>query len=142
MKTYTATPSTIKRDWFVIDANDKVLGRLATTVADRLRGKHKPEYTPTIDTGDYIVIVNAEKVRVTGRKFTDKKYYRHSGYPGGIKETTFDKLQEKAPEEIIKKAVKGMLPKGPLGREMFRKLKIFAGPEHQHTAQQPSVLEI
>ncbi len=142
MKTYTATPSTIKRDWFVIDANDKVLGRLATTVADRLRGKHKPEYTPTIDTGDYIVIVNAEKVRVTGRKFTDKKYYRHSGYPGGLKETTFDKLQEKAPEEIIKKAVKGMLPKGPLGREMFRKLKIYAGPEHQHTAQQPAPLEI
>lgn len=142
MKTYTATPSTIKRDWFVIDADDKVLGRLATTVADRLRGKHKPEYTPTIDTGDYIVIVNAEKVRVTGRKFTDKKYYRHSGYPGGLKETTFDKLQEKAPEEIIKKAVKGMLPKGPLGREMFRKLKIYAGPEHQHSAQQPAVLEI
>lgn len=142
MKTYTATPSTIKRDWFVIDANDKVLGRLATAVADRLRGKHKPEYTPTIDTGDYIVIVNAEKVRVTGRKFTDKKYYRHSGYPGGLKETTFDKLQEKAPEEIIKKAVKGMLPKGPLGREMFRKLKIYAGPEHQHSAQQPAVLEL
>lgn len=142
MKTYTATPSTIKRDWFVIDANDKVLGRLATTVADRLRGKHKPEYTPNLDTGDYIVIINAEKVRVTGRKFTDKKYYRHSGYPGGLKETTFDKLQEKAPEEIIKKAVKGMLPKGPLGREMFRKLKIYAGPEHQHSAQQPAPLEL
>jgi large subunit ribosomal protein L13 len=142
MKTYTATPSTIKREWFVIDANDKVLGRLATSVADRLRGKHKPEYTPTIDTGDYIVIVNAEKVRVTGRKFTDKKYYRHSGYPGGIKEISFDKLQAKAPEEIIKKAVKGMLPKGPLGREMFSKLKIYAGPEHQHSAQQPSALEI
>ena len=142
MKTYTATPSTIKREWFVIDASDKVLGRLATTIASRLRGKHKPEYTPTIDTGDYIVIVNAEKVRVTGRKFTDKMYYRHSGYPGGLKETSFEKLQEKAPEEIIKKAVKGMLPKGPLGREMFRKLKIYAGPEHQHSAQQPSVLEI
>ncbi|MGR8946815.1 MAG: 50S ribosomal protein L13 [Gammaproteobacteria bacterium] len=142
MKTYTATPSTIKREWFVIDASDKVLGRLATAVADRLRGKHKPEYTPTIDTGDYIVIVNAEKVRVTGRKFTDKKYYRHSGYPGGLKETTFDKLQAKAPEEIIKKAVKGMLPKGPLGREMFRKLKIYAGPEHQHSAQQPTALEL
>ena len=142
MKTYTATPSTIKREWFVVDASDKVLGRLATAVADRLRGKHRPEYTPTIDTGDYIVIVNAEKVRVTGRKFTDKKYYRHSGYPGGLKETTFDKLQAKAPEEIIKKAVKGMLPKGPLGREMFRKLKIYAGPEHQHTAQQPTELEL
>jgi large subunit ribosomal protein L13 len=142
MKTYTATPSTIKREWFVIDASDKVLGRLATTIASRLRGKHKPEYTPTIDTGDYIVIVNAEKVRVTGRKFTDKMYYRHSGYPGGLKETTFEKLQAKAPEEIIKKAVKGMLPKGPLGREMFRKLKIYAGPEHQHSAQQPSALEI
>ena len=142
MKTYTATPSTIQRDWFVIDASDKVLGRLATTVADRLRGKHKPEYTPNIDTGDYIVIINAEKVRVTGRKFTDKKYYRHSGYPGGLKETTFDKMQEKAPEEIIKKAVKGMMPKGPLGREMFRKLKIYAGPEHQHSAQQPTALDI
>lgn len=142
MKTYTATPSTIKREWFVIDASDKVLGRLATTVADRLRGKHKPEYTPNIDTGDYIVIINAEKVRVTGRKFTDKKYYRHSGYPGGLKETTFDKLQEKAPEDIIKKAVKGMMPKGPLGREMFRKLKIYAGPEHQHNAQQPTALDI
>lgn len=142
MKTYTATPSTIKREWFVIDASDKVLGRLATTVADRLRGKHKPEYTPNIDTGDYIVIINAEKVRVTGRKFTDKKYYRHTGYPGGLKETTFDKLQEKAPEEIIKKAVKGMMPKGPLGREMFRKLKIYAGPEHQHSAQQPTALDI
>ena len=142
MKTYTATPSTIKREWFVIDASDKVLGRLATTVADRLRGKHKPEYTPNIDTGDYIVIINAEKVRVTGRKFTDKKYYRHTGYPGGLKETTFDKMQDKAPEEIIKKAVKGMMPKGPLGREMFRKLKIYAGPEHQHNAQQPTALEI
>ena len=142
MKTYTATPSTIKREWFVIDASDKVLGRLATTVADRLRGKHKPEYTPHMDTGDYIVIINAEKVRVTGRKFTDKKYYRHTGYPGGLKETTFDKMQDKAPEEIIKKAVKGMMPKGPLGREMFRKLKIYAGPEHQHNAQQPTALEI
>ena len=142
MKTYTATPSTIKREWFVIDASDKVLGRLATTVADHLRGKHKPEYTPNIDTGDYIVIINAEKVRVTGRKFTDKKYYRHSGYPGGIKETTFDKLQDKAPEEIIKKAVKGMMPKGPLGREMFKKLKIYAGPEHLHSAQQPTVLDV
>ena len=142
MKTYTATPSTIKREWFVIDASDKVLGRLATTVADRLRGKHKPEYTPNIDTGDYIVIINAEKVRVTGRKFTDKKYYRHTGYPGGLKETTFDKMQDKAPEEIIKKAVKGMMPKGPLGREMFRRLKIYAGPEHQHNAQQPTALEI
>ena len=142
MKTYTATPSTTKREWFIIDASDKVLRRLATTVADRLRGKHKPEYTPNIDTGDYIVIINAEKVRVTGRKFTDKKYYRHTGYPGGLKETTFDKMQEKAPEEIIKKAVKGMMPKGPLGREMFRKLKIYAGPEHQHSAQQPTALDI
>ncbi|MEM7467813.1 MAG: 50S ribosomal protein L13 [Pseudomonadota bacterium] len=142
MKTYTATPSTIKREWFVVDASDQVLGRLATAIADRLRGKHKAEYTPNIDTGDYVVVINAEKVRVTGRKFTDKKYYRHSGYPGGLKETTFDKLQEKAPEEIIKKAVKGMMPKGPLGREMFRKLKIYAGSEHQHIAQQPIALEI
>ena len=107
-----------------------------------MRGKHKPEYTPNLDTGDYIVVVNAEKVRVTGNKTTDKKYYRHTGYPGGLKEVTFDKLQEKAPEEIIKKAVKGMLPRGPLGREMFRKLKVYSGPEHQHTAQQPVALEI
>ena len=142
MKTFTATPSTIRRDWYVIDATDKVLGRLAAEIAHRLRGKHKPEYTPHMDTGDYIVVINAEKVRVTGNKFTDKMYYSHSGFPGGIKEIAFDKLQAKAPTDIIQKAVKGMLPKGPLGRAMARKLKIYAGPEHQHTAQQPQVLEL
>ena len=142
MKTYTATPSTIKRDWYVIDATDQVLGRLATTVAHRLRGKHKPQYTPHMDTGDYIVVVNAEKVRVTGNKFTDKMYHRHSGYPGGLKSISFDKLQARDPESIIETAVKGMLPKGPLGRDMFRKLKVYAGPEHKHTAQQPIQLEL
>lgn len=142
MKTYTATPDTIKRDWFVVDASDKVLGRLATEVARRLRGKHKAQYTPHMDTGDYIVIVNAEKVRVTGNKTTDKVYYSHSQYPGGLKSITFDKLQAKSPETIIERAVKGMLPKGPLGREMFRKLKVYSGPDHNHTAQQPTQLEL
>ena len=141
MKTYTATPSTIKRDWYVLDANDKVLGRLASEVARRLRGKHKPEFTPHMDTGDYIVIVNAEKVRVTGNKAKGKTYYSHSGYIGGLKEITFEKLIVKAPETVIERAVKGMLPKGPLGRAMFRKLKVFAGPTHPHTAQQPIQLE-
>lgn len=142
MKTYTATPSTIQQDWYLVDANDKVLGRLATELARRLRGKHKPEYTPHMDTGDYIVVVNAEKVRVTGNKFKDKMYYRHSQYPGGLKTTSFDKLQDRHPEDIIRLAVKGMLPKGPLGRDMLRKLKIFAGPAHTHEAQQPQPLEI
>ena len=141
MKTYTATPSTIKRDWYVLDAHDKVLGRLATEVARRLRGKHKPEFTPHMDTGDYIVIVNAEKIRVTGNKAKDKMYYSHSGYIGGLKTTTFDKLIVKAPATVIERAVKGMLPKGPLGRAMLRKLKVFAGPTHPHTAQQPIQLE-
>ncbi len=142
MKTYTATPSTIKRDWLVVDATDKVLGRLASEVALRLRGKHKPEYTPHMDTGDYIVVVNAEKIRVTGNKTSDKMYYRHSEYPGGLKQINFAKLRDKAPERIIETAVKGMLPKGPLGRAMFRKLKVYAGPEHKHTAQQPTQLEL
>lgn len=142
MKTYTATPSTIKRDWFVVDATDQVLGRLATEIARRLRGKHKPEYTPHMDTGDYIVVVNAEKVRVTGNKVNDKIYYRHSGYPGGLKSINFAKLQQQAPARIIESAVKGMLPKGPLGRSMFRKLKVYAGPEHAHAAQQPQSLEL
>ena len=142
MKTYTATASSIKHDWYVVDATDKVLGRLATEIARRLRGKHKPEYTPHMDTGDYIIVVNAEKVRVTGNKRSDKMYYSHSGYPGGLKQITFDKLLVKAPETIINRAVKGMLPKGPLGREMFRKLKVYAGPEHGHTAQQPQNLEV
>jgi len=141
MKTYIATPSTIKRDWFVIDASGRTLGRLATEIARRLRGKHKPEFTPNIDTGDYIVVVNAEKIRVTGRKATDKLYHRHSGYPGGVKTTTFEKLIAKKPERVIEIAVKGMLPKGPMGRQMFRKLKVYAGAEHRHTAQQPQTLE-
>ncbi|MEN8214918.1 MAG: 50S ribosomal protein L13 [Pseudomonadota bacterium] len=142
MKTFSARSETVQRQWFIIDAQDKVLGRLATEIAIRLRGKHKPEYTPHVDTGDHIVVVNAEKVRVTGRKRTDKMYHHHSGYPGGIKSIPFDKLMQKAPERIIEFAVKGMLPKGPLGRTMFRKLKVYAGPEHKHTAQQPIPLTI
>ncbi|GAA5194388.1 50S ribosomal protein L13 [Ferrimonas gelatinilytica] len=142
MKTFTAKPESVQRDWFIIDAEGKTLGRLATEVARRLRGKHKPEYTPHVDTGDYIVIVNAEKVTVTGNKAQDKMYYRHSGYPGGIKEINFADLQVRNPEMIIEKAVKGMLPKGPLGRAMFRKLKVYAGAEHKHAAQQPQVLDI
>jgi len=142
MKTFSAKPETVKRDWFVIDAENKVLGRLATEVARRLRGKHKPEYTPHVDTGDYIVIINADKVAVTGNKETNKIYHHHTGYPGGLKSMTLDKLREKAPERIIEKAVKGMLPKNPLGRAMFTKLKVFSGSEHAHTAQQPQALEI
>ena len=142
MKTYSAKPETVERDWFVIDAEDKTLGRLAVAVATRLRGKHKPEYTPHVDTGDYIVVVNAEKVAVTGKKATDKIYYSHSGYPGGIKDINFQDLITKAPERVIQSAVKGMLPRGPLGREMFRKLKVYAGSQHPHTAQQPQTLEL
>jgi large subunit ribosomal protein L13 len=142
MKTFVATPSTIKREWFVVDATDKTLGRLSTEIARRLRGKHKPEYTPHMDTGDYIVVVNVEKLTVTGNKAEDKMYYAHTGYPGGLKETNFSKLQAKKPEMILEKAVKGMLPKGPLGRAMFRKLKVYAGAEHNHVAQQPQVLDI
>ncbi len=142
MKTFTAKPESVQRDWFIIDAEGKTLGRLATEVARRLRGKHKPEYTPHVDTGDYIVIVNAEKVTVTGNKSQAKMYYRHTGYPGGIKEINFADLQVRSPEMIIEKAVKGMLPKGPLGRAMFRKLKVYAGAEHKHAAQQPQVLDI
>lgn len=142
MGTYTATPQTVERQWYVIDATDKVLGRLASEIAQRLRGKHKPEYTPHVDTGDYIVVVNAEKVAVTGRKRSDKMYYRHSGYPGGIKSTPFDKLIAEHPERVLELAVKGMLPRGPLGRDMYRKLKVYAGPEHRHQAQQPKPLEV
>ena len=142
MKTFSAKPESVKRDWYVVDAEGKTLGRLATEVARRLKGKHKAEYTPHVDTGDYIVIINAEKVTVTGKKADDKMYYRHSGYPGGIKETNFNKLQAEKPEMIIEKAVKGMLPKNPLGREMFRKLKVYAGSEHNHAAQQPIELDI
>ncbi|MBE1299836.1 MAG: 50S ribosomal protein L13 [Alteromonadaceae bacterium] len=142
MKTFVAKPETVKREWFVVDATDKTLGRLATEVASRLRGKHKPEYTPHVDTGDYIVVVNVEKLTVTGNKAANKMYYRHTGYPGGLKETNFEKLQAHKPEMILEKAVKGMLPKGPLGRAMFRKLKVYAGAEHKHAAQQPTVLDI
>ena len=142
MKTYTAKPETVKREWFVIDAEGATLGRLATLVASHLRGKHKPEYTPHVDTGDYIVVINADKVAVTGNKFTDKMYYRNTGYVGNLKSISFDKLQAKAPERIIELAVKGMLPKGPLGRDMYRKLKVYAGPEHNHHAQQPQPLEV
>lgn len=142
MKTYTATPADINREWHLVDAKGKVLGRLATEVARRLRGKHKPQYTPHIDTGDYVVVINAKAVRVTGNKAANKIYYRHSGYPGGIKSTTFEKLIRAKPERVIEKAVKGMLPKGPLGREMFRKLRVYAGADHRHEAQQPKPLEI
>ena len=142
MGTYSAKPAEVKRDWFVVDAEGKALGRLASEIASRLRGKHKPIYTPHIDTGDYIVVINAEKVAVTGKKFTDKMYYRHTGYVGNLKSISFDKLQAKAPERIIELAVKGMLPKGPLGRDMYRKLKVYAGPEHNHHAQQPLPLEV
>ena len=142
MKTFSAKSQTVKRDWFVIDATDKVLGRLATEVASRLRGKHKAEYTPHVDTGDYIVIINADKIRVTGNKEKAKTYYKHSGYIGGMKATTLDKMRAEHPERIIEIAVKGMLPKNPLGRAMYRKLKVYAGPEHQHQAQQPQPLEV
>ncbi len=142
MKTFSAKPEEVRRDWYVVDASDKVLGRLASQIAHRLRGKHKPEYTPHVDTGDYIVVVNAEKLRVTGAKPTEKKYYRHSGFPGGIYETNFTKLQQRFPERILQKAVKGMLPKGPLGYAMLKKLKVYAGGQHPHAAQQPRPLEI
>jgi large subunit ribosomal protein L13 len=142
MKTFVAKPESVKRDWYVVDAENKTLGRICTEIAHRLRGKHKPEYTPHVDTGDYIIVINAEKVTVTGNKFKDKVYYAHSGFPGGLKSITFDKLQAKKPEMIIEKAVKGMLPKGPLGRAMYRKLKVYAGAEHTHAAQQPKVLDI
>jgi large subunit ribosomal protein L13 len=142
MKTFSAKTETVQRSWFVVDATNKVLGRLATEVARRLRGKHKAEYTPHVDTGDYIIITNAEKVRVTGNKKAAKLYYRHSGYPGGLKTTTLQDLQKKSPESVIEHAVKGMLPRNPLGRAMFRKLKVYAGDAHQHTAQQPQVLNL
>jgi len=142
MKTFTAKPETVTRDWFVVDADGKTLGRIATEIATRLRGKHKPEYTPHVDTGDYIIVINADKVAVTGAKASGKMYYSHSGFPGGIKQISFEKLQAHKPEMIIEKAVKGMLPKGPLGRAMFRKLKVYAGAEHNHAAQQPQVLDI
>ena len=137
MKTYTAKPETVKREWFVIDAEGATLGRLATLVATYLRGKHKPEYTPHVDTGDNIIVINADKVAVTGAKALDKMYYRHTGYPGGLREINFNDLQTRKPGRVVELAVKGMLPKNPLGRAMFTKLKVYAGTEHPHTAQQP-----
>ena len=142
MKTFVAKPHEVRREWFVIDAKDKVLGRVASEVARRLRGKHKPEFTPHVDTGDYIIIINAADIRVTGNKLEDKKYYRHTGYVGGIRETNFAKMQERFPGRALEKAVKGMLPKGPLGYAMAKKLKVYAGAEHPHTAQQPQQLDI
>jgi large subunit ribosomal protein L13 len=142
MKTFSAKPHEVKRDWVIVDASDKVLGRLASEVARRLRGKHKPVYTPHVDTGDYIVVINADKLRVTGNKAEAKTYYRHSQFPGGLKRASFTKMQQRFPERVLEKAVKGMLPKGPLGAAMFRKLKVYAGADHPHTAQQPRPLEL
>ena len=142
MKTFSAKAHEVQRDWYVVDASEKTLGRLAAEIAHRLRGKHKAEYTPHVDTGDYIVVINAEKVRVTGAKASDKMYHHHTGYPGGLRSLPFNKLIEKAPERVIQRAVKGMLPRNPLGRAMFKKLKVYAGAEHPHAAQQPQQLNI
>jgi large subunit ribosomal protein L13 len=142
MKTISAKADDVKREWFLVDADGKTLGRLATEIASRLRGKHKAIYTPHVDTGDYIVVINAEKVRVSGNKATDKMYYQHSGYMGGLRETSFNDMIKRSPERVIETAVKGMLPRTPLGRAMYRKLKVYAGPEHKHAAQQPRPLEI
>ncbi len=142
MKTISAKPETVKRDWYVVDAAGKTLGRLSTEIARRLRGKHKAEYTPHVDTGDYIVVINAEKVRVTGNKAKDKVYYRHTGFPGGLKSMSFEKMIDHAPERVIELAVTGMMPKNPLGRAMLSKLKIYAGSSHPHAAQQPIQLDI
>ena len=139
--TYMAKPQDIERKWYVIDAGGKTLGRLASEAASILRGKNKPVFTPHIDTGDYVIIINAEKVQVTGKKRKEKIYKRHTGYPGGLREITFEKLQAKAPGEIIRHAVKGMMPNGKLGRQMFKKLKVYAGPEHRHAAQKPEIWE-
>jgi large subunit ribosomal protein L13 len=142
MKTFSAKSETVRRDWYIVDADGKTLGRLATELARRLRGKHKPEYTPHVDTGDYIIVVNAEKIRVTGRKLKDKLYYRHTGYVGHMKSEPLEKLLARAPEQAIELAVKGMLPRNPLGRQMFKKLKVVRGAEHPHAAQQPISLEL
>ena len=140
MGTFTAKPHEVERKWFVVDATGKTLGRLASQIAHRLRGKHKAIFTPHVDTGDHIIVVNAEKVGITGNKRTQKTYYRHTGYPGGIRSTTFEKLIAEKPTRVIEHAVKGMLPKGPLGRDMYRKLRVYAGPGHRHEAQQPETL--
>ncbi len=142
MTTFSAKPEEIRRDWYLVDATDKTLGRLASKLAIRLRGKHKPEFTPHVDTGDYIVVINTNKIRVTGNKLQDKIYHRHTGYIGNLKSTKLETLMATAPEQVLKKAVKGMLPKNRLGRSMLRKLRVFAGPEHSHIAQQPQVLKI
>ncbi|RMA79491.1 50S ribosomal protein L13 [Umboniibacter marinipuniceus] len=142
MKTFSAKAEAVQREWFIVDAKGKTLGRMAAEIATRLRGKHKPEYTPHVDTGDFIIVVNAAEVNVTGNKAKDKMYHRHTGYIGGLKSISFEKLIEKAPERTIETAVKGMLPKGPLGRAMFKKLKVYPGAEHPHTAQQPKQLDI
>jgi len=142
MKTFSAKPAEVRRDWYVVDATGKTLGRLATEIARRLRGKHKPEYTPHVDTGDYIVVVNAEKIRVTGNKLKDKVYHHHTGYIGNLKSIPLEKLLDETPERAVQLAVKGMLPRGPLGRQMLGKLRVFAGPEHSHAAQQPIPLEV
>jgi large subunit ribosomal protein L13 len=142
MKTFSAKPAEVRRDWFVVDATGKTLGRLSTEIAHRLRGKHKPEYTPHVDTGDYIVVVNAEKIRVTGNKLKDKMYHHYTGYIGNLKSKSLEKVLEESPERVLESAVKGMLPRGPLGRQMFSKLRVFKGPEHDHAAQQPIPLEV
>lgn len=142
MKTYSARPQDVRRQWHLIDAEGKTLGRMATEIARRLRGKHKPEYTPHVDTGDYIVVINADKIHVTGRKMSDKIYHHHTGYIGNLKSISLEKLLARRPEKVIQLAVKGMMPRGPLGRDMFAKLKVYAGPEHPHAAQQPQALEL
>lgn len=142
MKTFSAKPLDVTREWYVVDATDKIVGHLAAEIAARLRGKHKPEYTPHVDTGDFIVVINASKMKMSGDKAKNKRYYRHTGYPGGIIETTFEKMQQRHPGRALEIAVKGMLPKGPLGYAMIKKLKIYAGEEHPHTAQQPKNLDI
>ena len=142
MKTYVATPATRERNWLVVDATGQTLGRLATQIADALRGKRKPTYTPHVDTGDFVVVINAEKISVTGNKREQKRYYRHSGYPGGLRSRTFEEMQARRPEEIIRLAVKGMIPRSRLGRQQLRKLKIYAGPDHPHQAQQPQTMEV
>lgn len=142
MKTFSAKPLEVNREWYVVDATDKIVGRLAAEIAARLRGKHKPEYTPHVDTGDYIVVINASKMKMSGNKATDKRYFRHTGYPGGIIETTFGNMQDRFPGRALEIAVKGMLPKGPLGYQMIKKLKIYADEQHPHTAQQPKNLDI
>jgi large subunit ribosomal protein L13 len=142
MKTFVANPATRERNWLVVDATGKTLGRLATQIADTLRGKRKPEYTPHVDVGDFVIVVNAEKISVTGNKRHEKRYYRHSGYPGGLRSRTLNDMLERRPEEVVRRAVKGMLPRNRLGRAQLRKLKIYAGPDHPHAAQQPQPMEV